>query len=506
MNLKICLSALSLLFGLSAQAQHDTWVFFTDKGAQASLLSDYDALSPHDVYLREVEMIGCTVLGTSAWLNAAYVNCTSAENESALKSKSFVNTTRKPGNWKVSVAEVANGTEKPGASDVPLQMLRLDSFHRMGYTGQGIRLALFDAGFEGVDTLEAFSPMFESGQIMDTADFVEAGRVFTSSGHGTAVLGLAGIRYPDSLLGAAPGARFLLARTEDVRSETHKEELNWVNAMEWAANLDADIIHSSLGYSEFDSLEGDYTYADMDGASTIITLATDIAASKGIFVTNSAGNQGEKPWRFITAPCDGFKVLCVGAVDSFRQHAAFSSYGPSADGRVKPEVMAMGHRNTVIGTDGILKTGSGTSFSGPIIAGLVACLKQAYPNTDNALIFQAIIRSCDRYENPDSAYGYGIPDVLKADSLLRNNLLNTELVRSQSPQVWPNPSEGALHFSGLNGSATLEIFSMNGARILSQDLNQSEAVMLPETLKNGPYIWLIRSENGASRGVIHLLR
>jgi len=235
--------------------------------------------------------------------------------------------------------------------------------------------------------------------------------------------------------------------------------------MEWADSIGVDIIHSSLGYSEFDSLEGDYTYADMDGKTTIITLAAELAASRGIFITNSAGNQGAKDWRYITAPCDGKNVLCVGAVDSFEMIADFSSRGPSSDGRIKPDVVAMGRRATIPNEFGTMVTSNGTSLSGPLIAGMVACLKQAHPSKTNEQLFKAILMGSDRYETPDNDYGYGIPDVLKIDSILNTwPGVGVEPVSRIATKIYPNPAHNVLKVSCEPGSA-YRIVSATGVEI-----------------------------------------
>lgn len=490
MNLRNYWTLSLLLAALGGFAQPG-WVFFTDKGAVD--YSDQDPLqqSVHLPYLDSLRNLGMDVKGHSRWFNAAYVG---QLNATALSKKSYVQCWRAAGNYRSTLSGVATDPYVRGFSELPLSMLGLDSFHRAGQIGGGVLVALFDGGFLGVDRFDAFQSMRESGRIYTAEDFVEPDSVYTSSAHGTAVLGLAGGWYADSLLGAAPGARFVLVRTEDVHSETHQEELNWVKAMEWADMLKVDLIHSSLGYSEFDSLQGDYTYADMDGNSTIITLAADVAAGRGMFITNSAGNQGDKAWKYITAPCDGFNVLCVGAVDSAEQHAAFSSYGPSADGRIKPEVMAMGKDNYVVGKDGVLTQGSGTSFSGPLIAGMVACLKQAHPGIGNVRMREAILRSCDRYAQPDSAYGYGIPNVVLADSLLSSDALSVAAAEADAWRLAPNPVSDHFSIKGIQGSVDYRLYRLDGVLMQEGSTQTSKPVQLHAPMKNGMY--LLELSNG----------
>jgi serine protease AprX len=502
MNLKhYWITKALIAFTLWGQAQTPGWVFFTDKGATS--IENYNEAEVYTPYLDSLKKMGLEVSGKSRWFNAAYVR---SLNDEKLSQVTFVNSWRTAGTYQRHFSSTQNNKLSYGFSQHQLQMLGLDSLHRKGYTGGNIILALFDGGFVGVDQLDAFKQMREGGQIYSAEDFVEADSVYTSSGHGTAVLSIAGGFYPDSLIGAAPGARFVLVRTEDVDSETHQEELNWVNAMEWADALGVDIIHSSLGYSEFDSLEGDYSYRDMDGQSTIISLAADIAAGRGIFVTNSAGNTGEKEWRFITAPCDGLNVLCIGAVDSFGKHAAFSGYGPSADGRIKPELVAMGKDNHYISRTGYIGQGSGTSFSGPLVAGLVACLKQAYPGTSNTLIREALIQSAHLYHQPNDSMGYGIPNGPLADSLLQTGTLNSSLYDLSSLKVAPNPVKNSFQLLNNSQNIAFALYRLDGVKMQEGIIQGEEAVTLDAHVRNGTYVLRIQNSNRYQSSLLNVLR
>ena len=442
MRLNNC-SRISLLiifcfvFGISKS--QNSWVYFDSKCSKAE---DFFKASVCKEFIDQFKSDGIPIIGQSKWLNAV---CISNKFINRAKSYSFVSQIISMGQYDHQNNSIHENYNY-GQSDWQLDMINLTNYHKQGNTGKDITIALFDGGFWKVDSLSIFDSLWSNNQIIATKDFVSNGSMkFDQSTHGMQVLALAVINYPDSMMGAAPKANFVLARTENTSSETHLEELNWVNALEWADSIGVDIIHSSLGYSLFDTLQGDYTYKDMDGKSTIITIAAQMAVDRGIFVTNSAGNSGNKPWYYITAPCDGKDVLCVGAVDSFRQITSFSSRGPSSDGRIKPEVCAMGRKNTIPDSKGILITGSGTSFSGPLIAGMVACLKSKHSEQPNYQIFNAIIESCHQYETPDFEYGYGIPDVLIADSIL--NSLPSASVKKTSKldaTVSPNPASNTL--------------------------------------------------------------
>ncbi len=471
----------------------NSWVYFSDKCTPFATLDD-DVCT---TYVETLEQQGVTVIGTSKWFNAACVS----GYPSVLQALNFVDSIVPLKAYKTTTYAI-NQTQETfnyGNSDWQLQMVGLDTFHKLGYTGKDVTIALFDGGFYKADTVHAFDSLWRQGRIKGYWDFItEDTSIFWEyDGHGKYVLSIVGANWPDSMMGAAPDANFLLARTEDVTSEKRLEEYAWVKAMEWAADLNVDIIHSSLGYSVFDTLQGDYTYADMDGENTIITRATDIAFSKGIFVTNSAGNEGDDDWHYITAPCDGKHVLCVGAVDSNQQHAPFSSYGPSADGRVKPDVVAMGQGVTYINNQATLRTGSGTSFSGPIIAGFVACLKQAWPSLTNQQIYEAVIHSADRYTNPDTAYGYGLPNILVADSLL--SVFSSSVgLEKDLVGVYPNPASKNVTITGARNMVHVEIVDYMGRVI--REINVKPTSTFEIDCSNsvaGMYLLKVKFQNGS---------
>lgn len=483
-----------LLLGINVSAQH-SWVYLNDQCIDEK--TNRSVVCPQ--YVDALTDYGLEIIGTSNWFNAICVKGEPAE----LIGVDFVDRVTPLRHYK----PVSNQLQKTneafsyGNSDWQLQMLQLDSFHRLGYTGKGVTVALFDGGFYKADTVPAFDSLWQQNRIKGYWDFLtnDTSLFWEYDGHGKYVLSIIAANYPDSMIGAAPGANYLLARTEDVDSETHLEEFAWIKAMEWAEENGADIIHSSLGYSVFDTLQGDYTYEDMDGESTLITRATDTAFKKGIFVTNSAGNEGDDDWHYITAPCDGRHVLCVGAVDSNQQHAVFSSYGPSADGRVKPDVVAMGQGVTYINNQATLRTGSGTSFSGPLIAGFVACLKQAWPNMTNQQLYEAVIKSADRYQNPDTAYGYGLPNILKADSLLRTVVGIENVSVNSNVKVYPNPANASINISTTNKITKVEILSISGNSVDVQTVYQVIELTLDiSDYKPAMYLLKVRLDNGAT--------
>ena len=290
-------------------------------------------------------------------------------------------------------------------------MLGTTELHNAGYRGQGMTIAVLDAGFPAVNSISAFSHLFQNNSIKGTFDFVlKQENVYGANSHGTAVLSTMAAYEPGKMIGTAYEANYLLLRTEDAATEHNIEEINWLLAAEYADSAGADVINSSLGYSTFDAPSRSYTYTEMDGNTALVAKAADIAAAVGILVVTSAGNEGNSSWRYISSPADADSVLSVGAVDSLGMKASFSSFGPSADGQIKPDVVAMGQQVYILTTAGNVAKSNGTSFSGPIVAGFAASLWQANPSRTNYEMVQLLRQSGSQAANPDNSLGYGIPN------------------------------------------------------------------------------------------------
>ena len=301
-----------------------------------------------------------------------------------------------------------------GPSYNQIHMLKGDSLHKLGYRGEGMIIAVLDAGFLNADTLSAFDSLRANNQILGTRDFVKPGNnVYHEYEHGMEVLSCMGGNLPGKLVGTAPKASYWLLRSEDFNSEFLIEEYNWVSAAEFADSAGVDIINSSLGYTRFDDPVLNHTCQDMNGNTTPVTKGANLAASKGILVVNSAGNSGTSDWHCVSAPADAFSVLSVAAVDSNGIRAPFSSLG-EATLRIKPNVASMGKGAVVASTIGSVMYNNGTSFSSPIMAGLAACLWQAAPSWDNFTLIRAIELSSNQVSHPDSLLGFGIPDFIRA--------------------------------------------------------------------------------------------
>jgi subtilisin family serine protease len=380
---------------------------------------DY-AVSP--IYIDSLRQMGCRIYHTSRWMNGATIE-TDSNTIQRIAQWSFVDTvyvTRREA--KDERQEVkgerreAQGERQEGTwlSDPQTEQLHLHLLHEAGFHGQGVTMAVVDGGFQNVNTLSAFDAVREQIRgIYDTTDDTDS-VTGTTGNHGVKCFGTIAAITPE-YQGAATAAQYYLIRSEENATESPKEMDNWVAAIELADSLGVDIASTSLGYAMFDDDCFTLSYSDMDGKSTRSSRTATIASRKGMLLVVAAGNEGNKAWHYIASPADADSILTVGAVDVQDSIAGFSSWGPTADGRVKPEVCARGHQTALINpVDNSVVHSNGTSFACPIVAGMAACLWSALPHATNMEIRQRIIASADRYTAPHPQYGYGIPDAWNA--------------------------------------------------------------------------------------------
>ena len=403
-----------------------------DRGIAIDSL-DY-AVSP--VYLDSTKSLGAKVLHTSRWMNGATIEA-SSETIEALEQCSFVDkiyTTRLANDsstiHSVSLRKRVAATNdnmldtKPLNSNGQLQLINLPPLHEEGYKGQGIRIGVADGGFYHADSLASLP----REQWLGYADLTDCQHdIFSQEGnHGTLCLS-AIMGQKNNYQGAATQAQYFLFRTEEHYTESPKEIDNWVAAIEMADSLGLHIVSTSLGYSGFDDEQFNFAYSDMDGQTSRGAQAAAIAARKGMLLVTAMGNDGARAWRYLSTPADADSILSVGAVNREGQIANFSSYGPSADGRIKPEVCAVGEGTCLINpANDALMASNGTSFACPLVAGMAACLWSALPEASNMEIREMIIRSCDRYDLPHEQYGYGIPNAWEAYTMATTDLPNTK--------------------------------------------------------------------------------
>jgi hypothetical protein len=355
-----------------------------------------------------------------------------------------------------------------GESAEQILMLNGQSLHEEGYWGQSKVIAVLDAGFRNVDTLPAYTDLWNNNQILGYYDFVQAKQeLYKGHSHGAYVLSVMGATQPGIFSGTAQKASYWLLRTEDASSEFRIEEYNWLAGAEFADSAGADIINSSLGYTAFDDTLQNYRYFNLDGSSTVTARAANMAFSRGLLVVNSAGNYGTQSWKYIGTPADAHGVLAVGGTDNKRIRASFSSVGPSYDGRVKPQVSAQGLAVAVINNFGSVSRANGTSFSAPLIAGMAASLWSKYPEASNSQIKQAIIRSADRYFSPDSLYGFGIPDFQQASIILEKKIDDDDFLKLINNPLQPESS--ITFYSFKNENVSISMFNSSGQLVWAKE-------------------------------------
>jgi len=305
-----------------------------------------------------------------------------------------------------------------GQTQTQVNMLNLAFLHQKKLWGQNMHIAVFDGGFQHVDTISAFQHLYSGNRIKHVYDFASReSDVYGDGDHGTKVLACMAGFVPGKYIGNSPLADYSLFRTEDAHSETIVEEFNWLIAAEFCDSAGVDVINSSLGYTKFDKdqpIDFSYSFSKLDGRTGIASFAAETVAKKGVFVCNSAGNSGSDSWKFIGVPADAHGIFSVGAVDKLKNKASFSSFGPTSDQRIKPTICAMGVNAAVISGAGKITSANGTSFSSPIFCSALVCLVQKYPKHTPEQILKIIQSTASNSEKPNASIGYGIPDFEKA--------------------------------------------------------------------------------------------
>ncbi|CUU10583.1 Por secretion system C-terminal sorting domain-containing protein [Candidatus Kryptobacter tengchongensis] len=452
---------------------------------------DYHDLPVYDGYIEQIKSLGVRINVVSKWLNSvsAYLD---SEQVNKVKSLPFV----------LEVKPVAKSAktfyddlkiENPlveynyGNSELQVRFSGVKELHRMNIIGKDVIVGMMDTGFRL--THEALAEV----EVIAEYDFIfndstTANEPIDSPSqdfHGTLTLSVLGGKKDGKIYGIAPGAKFVLAKTEDVRSETPVEEDNWVKAIEWMDSLGVDVVSSSVGYLDW------YTYQDMDGNTAKITKAADIAFQKGIVVVNSAGNERNTPWRYIIAPADGRYVIAVGAVDSLGRVASFSSMGPTYDGRIKPDVCALGV--SVFGASTSSKNSyvyaSGTSLSCPIVAGIAALILSTHPELNSFEVRDAIRNTASRSENPDNDYGWGIVNGLSA-------CLYHGPIISNFPEITQSVDGYEISIYAMSRSGIKEVFIMaNNQKVPMKLISENKYSATLNTLPSTFLIFVVDNEN-----------
>ena len=376
------------------------------------------------LYIDKIREQGVHIVVTGKWENFVTVSCNDSTLIDRIAALPFVRATEKvwtapPGDapTMATVRDSVINTPKIhpdsiyGLAVSQIQLSNGDKLHAAGFKGQGMTIAVIDAGFHNADKITAMQNI----HILGVKDFVNPqADIFAESSHGMMVLSCMGMNQPNVMTGTAPEASFWLLRSEDEYSEQLVEQDYWAAAVEFADSVGVDVLNTSLGYYAFDDKSKDYKYRDLDGHHALMSRQASRIADKGMILVCSAGNSGMGSWKKITPPGDAENVLTVGAVNKNALLAPFSSVGNTADNRIKPDVVAVGEGSSVMRTDGTQGRANGTSFSSPIMCGMVTCLWQARPELTAKEVIELVRRSGDRIDYPDNIYGYGVPDLWKA--------------------------------------------------------------------------------------------
>ena len=512
-------------------AQDQFWVVFKDKNQSTfKLQNPEEFLSPNALnrryffdipitisdlpisanYLNQVIDLDAAPIKVSKWLNGVLFTTNNpnfakdAKNLTCVASiqridQSQTKLIKQKFEYNPATHLCEDGDPVYGCASTPIFMLRGEFLHQQGFKGSTIDIGVMDNGFQFVNTNRFFDSLNLQNKIHGAYNFVDNNpNVFSEGDHGAYVMSTMAANIKDTLLGTAPLGNYYLFTTEDNNAEGLAEEINWAMAAEWADSALGTwvVLTTSLGYSQgFNDPNTNHSYSDMDGNTTIITKAADLAAQKGMLVVNSAGNEGETPWKYITAPSDGDSVLAIGAVNPDGWPAAFSSYGPSSVGSVKPNISAQGVGVIAAKYDGTLEKINGTSFSGPIAAGLAACLWEAFPSKSNMEIFRAIEQSAHLFYAPEDQYGYGIPNFYRAYEILKL----AENRATQNLIIFPNPVIDFLNVYFLaesKGAYQFLISDMQGKIWLEQEAKKDvyEHVLNVKDLPKGVYSVFVKQE------------
>ncbi len=475
-----------------------------ERRAKQDIRIDSTDLPVSETYLNQISKTGVKVISKSKWMNSIVVAVCDSNAMQLIRELPCV--TKAEWVWQGVVGETqlslrnestedqSNLTSLPNEYGYGFNQIKINNgnqLHQAGYRGEGMVIALIDAGFLNANAV----PALKQVNILGTKDFVTpSNNVYNNDRHGEMVLSVMAAVDSFRFIGSAPKASYWLLRSEDSNSEFPVEEDNWAAAAEFADSVGVDIINTSLGYSTFDNASMNHTHEQLDGKSIFISRAAQKASDKGILVIASAGNEGNKPWEKINAPADARDVLTVGAINTSSQIAAFSSLGFAADNRVKPDIVAVGEGTYLIDQNGLLSTSNGTSFSAPLAAGLSACLWQALPSLTNREILDLIRRNSSFYRQPDVRYGYGVPNFMAA---YQNSSLNYPPIASDNIDVFFKTPRGLCikNLPQADSIYTTHLYTAWGQMALCENFTGTEKLLSTNRLPKGIYIVCIESKN-----------
>ncbi len=429
-------------------------------------------------YFSAIHNTGATIRTSSKWVNTVVVHVPDLHILPALEQLSFIDTLYRV--WKGNLSPLTSFESdsepehfyKESDDDVnsygkgyhQIHINNGQQLHEAGFCGKGMSIAVIDGGFKDADKITAF----DQNRIREVKNFSHnnADPLRIETQHGTRVLSCMLSNDPGRMVGTAPEADYYLYLTEVSAEEYPVEEDYWISALEYADSIGIDVVNTSLGYSKFDDPEMDHTQDQLDGKIIPASRAAAMAMEKGMLLFIAAGNEGSNSWEKITVPSDARHVLTVGSVNAQKERSSFSSVGPAAAGRIKPDIMAMGGGTAIIESGGNVIVSDGTSYACPVIAGLGACLWQALPDLTSLEIARLIRENSDRYAHSDSLYGYGIPDVYQAYKGTGSGVVSLE---KHAPYMYVDWNENRLYvnMSSLeSGSCRLIVFSSLGNKLI----------------------------------------
>lgn len=450
------------------------------------ILIDQSDLPVSPTYVKTLKEEVNQIIYTSKWMNGALV-LSPKNKEATIQQLPFVKSTRlvgrynKPQSKKIKNPKAPEKPYKPkesiyGSGKQQLHQIKGEFLHQKGFRGKGMLIAVLDGGFNNADWMPFFDSLRVNNRMLPGWDFVHGDDFpYEYSSHGTNCLSTMASNLPGLFVGTAPDASYLCLRTEETASELIVEEYNWVAGAEYADSLGADVISSSLGYTQFDKSIMNHSYEDLDGETAIVSIGADMAFSKGMLVINSAGNSGDGKWKYIGAPADADDVISVGSVDRFGATSGFSSFGPTSDGRIKPNTAAKGSATTVASPYGYKVSSSyGTSFSAPIIAGMATSLWQAFPDKTNLEIKNAIEQSSASFDKPDEQLGYGLANFKKAYEILESK--SSYVAKNPNIFLLPLVIKENIKVEKIANSPLkrLSIFNPKGQKIIQISLDQND--------------------------------
>lgn len=450
-------------------------------------------------YISEISSKCVKVHNRSKWLNGITIRMADTSVVSQIRALPFVKWAKYTGQMNSAAlpaprkAKFGSEAYNYGTAVTQINQLNGSALHNAGYTGKGIHIAVLDAGFNSVNTNPGFDSLRLQGRLLGTKDFAEPNsNIYALDSHGANVLSIMTGNLAGQYLGSAPHASYWLLRTEYAPSEYLMELDFWVSAIEFADSAGVDMVNSSLGYTTFDDASMNFTYADMNGKTARASIAAAMAAQKGIVVCNSAGNDGNKAWKYIGSPADAEGIFTIGSNMSTGAASYFTSFGPSSDGRTKPEISGMGTSTAIISTSGVTSTGNGTSYSSPLVCGMLACLLQYTKEKNPAMSLnafrQVVIENSNLYNAPTTQLGYGITNFQQAMSTVTSFTQTKDSRTNIAVKYIPEHKLIRLNFSGEMYKNTISVSDISGRNILGIVTESSVCEIPVQNFRTGVYI------------------